>query len=368
MILLRRLIALHCLKQRPSALMSSSAAPIKNEEEGYTVPRVWKSPTGDGMGGTFGSVNLPTSGPRFARELPKGKHPLQLYSMGTPNGQKATILLEELLELGVDGAEYDAWYVNIFEGDQFGSGFVDLNPNSKIPTLLDTTASTTDTEENGAGRGGATMFESGSILLQLSEKFGNKFCPPSRRGEVLNWLFWQMGSAPYLGGGFGHFYSYAPTKMKYPIDRFSMEVKRQLDVLEKQLEKTKKYVAGDDYTLADIAIWPWYGNLALGNLYPNSDIFLNVEEEYPRVVEWAKLVLRRPAVQRGRIVNKKDFLKERHSSSDFDDETVKAKAEAETKKLLEGGRAGTKSKKRGSDQIVADERGVPREPDNIQSK
>jgi len=240
-----------------------------------------------------------------------GRHPLQLYSMGTPNGQKVTIMLEELLEAGYAGAEYDAWYVGIFDGDQFTSGFVDINPNSKIPALVDTTAASNE--------GNRRMFESGSILLQLADKFDGYLLPSKNRGEVLNWLFWQMGSAPFLGGGFGHFYRYAPVKLKYPIDRFAMEVKRQLDVLEKQLQKTNQtYIAGDEYTIADIAIWPWYGNLVLGNLYDDSDVFLNVREEYPSVVSWAKRVLARPAVQRGRKVNKKAFLKERHDASDFE--------------------------------------------------
>lgn len=221
--------------------MSSTEA---NSPPGYTVPKVWK-PAGD-LGGKFGSINQPTSGAREERELPKGKHPLQLHSLATPNGQKVTIFLEELLALGHTGAEYDAYPIDISSGDQFTSGFVEINPNSKIPALLDTT---TDT----------AIFESGSILLQLAEKFDSALLPADKRSEVLNWLFWQMGSAPYLGGGFGHFYSYAPTKMQYPIDRFSMETKRQLDVLEKQLTKTNKFIAGDEYTIADIAIYPWYG-------------------------------------------------------------------------------------------------------------
>jgi len=252
--------------------------------------------------------------------------------MGTPNGQKITIMLEELLAAGYKGAEYDAFYINIFSGDQFGSGFVDVNPNSKIPALLDTTTNPH-----------TKMFESGSILLQLSEKFDNFACPPQKRAEVLNWLFWQMGSAPvsrsflfvtcsswctktsliaslqYLGGGFGHFYAYAPYKMKYPIDRFTMEVKRQLDVLEKHLAKRgTKYMLGDDITLADIAIHPWYGHLVLGKGYDNAEIFLNAVEEYPHVIKWAKEMESRPAVKRGNIVNKKAYVKERHSASDFD--------------------------------------------------
>ncbi|CAJ1934047.1 unnamed protein product [Cylindrotheca closterium] len=281
---------------------------LANNEDEYVPPKVWKV---DGEnGGKFASINSPTAGARETKELPKGKHPLQLYSLGTPNGQKVTIFLEEMLLLGNKEAEYDAWLINIGEGDQFGSDFVDLNPNSKIPALLDTT---TDTR----------MFESGSILLQLSEKFDNAFLPKEMRSEVLNWLFWQMGSAPYVGGGFGHFYAYAPYKMKYPIDRFTMETKRQLDVLEKQLIKTNKFIAGDQYTLADIAIWPWYGSLVLGNVYPNSEVFLNCEEDYPNVLRWAKEVMARPAVNRGKRVNKSwgeegENLKERHDASDFD--------------------------------------------------
>lgn len=281
--------------------------------EEYLPPTVW---TPDApMGGKFGGINQPTAGAREERELPRGKHPLQLYSMGTPNGQKVTILLEELLEVGHEGAEYDAYFIDIMAGDQFTSGFVDLNPNSKIPALLDTTTNT-------------RMFESGSILLQLSDKFDHAFVPQEARSEVMNWLFWQMGSAPYLGGGFGHFFSYAPSKMKYPIDRFTMETKRQLDVLEQQLAKPDhKFIVGDDYTLADIAIYPWYGLLALGQLYEGSDIFLNVAQDYPNVVRWAKDVKARPAVQRGSIVNKTwgtVSLKERHAASDFDNITNEA--------------------------------------------
>ena len=262
------------------------------------------------MGGKFGGINRPTAGAREERDLPRGKHPLQLYSLGTPNGQKITILLEELLAAGHTGAEYDAHYVDIMEGDQFTSGFVALNPNSKIPALLDTTTHT-------------RMFESGSILLQLSEKFNHAFCPASKRPEILNWLFWQMGAAPYLGGGFGHFFAYAPSKMKYPIDRFTMEVKRQLDVLEQQLaQPDHPYMTGAEYTLADIAIYPWYGLLVLGHLYEGSDVFLNVTDDYPHVVQWAKRIQARPAVQRGSIVNKTwgddATLKERHDASDFD--------------------------------------------------
>lgn len=285
----------------------ADATPSKKPKlDEYAPPKVWVQD--EQNGGTWASINRPTAGAREQKELPKGKHPLQLYSLGTPNGQKVTIFLEELLELGYKDAEYDAWLINIGDGDQFGSGFVDINPNSKIPALLDTTTN-------------QKMFESGSILLQLSEKFDNAFVPDAQRGEVLNWLFWQMGSAPYLGGGFGHFYHYAPYPMKYPIDRFTMEIKRQLDVLEKQLTKTGKYIVGDEYTLADIAIFPWYGHLLLGNLYGEAATFLNVEQDYPNGMRWAKDVLARPAVNRGKRVNNtwdKDNLKERHDASDFD--------------------------------------------------
>mmetsp|Transcript_18056 Transcript_18056/g.38924 ORF Transcript_18056/g.38924 Transcript_18056/m.38924 type:complete len:300 (-) Transcript_18056:6-905(-) len=281
----------------------------------YTLPKIW---TDDGQnGGKFAGINKSTSGARHDKELPKGKHPLQLYSLGTPNGQKVTILLEELLARGYEGAEYDAWIISL-GGDQFGSGFVEINPNSKIPALIDTTTNT-------------RMFESGSIMIQLSEKFDNAFLPANFRSEVLNWLFWQMGSAPFVGGGFGHFYNYAPYKMKYPIDRYAMETKRQLDVLERQLTKQSSeagegkdfYLVGDEYTLADIAIFPWYGHLVLGNQYKDADIFLNVKEEYPTVIKWAEGIMARPAVDRGCRVNKSwgaegENLKERHDASDFD--------------------------------------------------
>lgn len=278
-----------------------------NNKDEYVPPKVW-APAPD-MGGKFGGINRPTAGARELRDLPVGKHPLQLYSLGTPNGQKITILLEELLEAGHSGAEYDAHYIDIMKGDQFTSGFVALNPNSKIPALLDTKTNT-------------RMFESGSMLLQLAEQFDHAFLPAGVRPEILHWLFWQMGSAPYLGGGFGHFYSYAPYKMQYPIDRFSMEVKRQMDVLEQQLaQPNHTYLTGEEYTLADIAIYPWYGLLALGKLYEGSRVFLNVDEDYPHVVKWAERIQARPAVRRGSIVNKTwgdVFLKERHDASDFD--------------------------------------------------
>ena len=297
--------------------MSTEATTPQDE---YTPPTVWKP--ADEMGGTFGSINRPTAGSRTEKELPKGQHPLQLYSMGTPNGQKVTILLEELLAAGHSGAEYDAHYVDIFTGDQFTSGFVALNPNSKIPALLDATSDT-------------NLFESGSILLYLSEKFENAFCPAAQRAQVLNWLFWQMGSAPYLGGGFGHFYAYAPYKMKYPIDRFTMETKRQLDVLEQHLKVSgNKYIVGDDFTIADMAIFPWYGQLVLGKSYKNAETFLNVAEDYPTLIRWAKDVDSRPAVQRGLLVNRKDYVQDRHCAADIDtvlaaEDEKKRKAEAE---------------------------------------
>jgi GST-like protein len=258
----------------------------KNGDDSYVLPKVW-SPPGN-LGGKFGAINLPTAGTRFEKDLPPpGKHPLQLYSTGTPNGQKVTIFLEELLELGITEAEYDAFHIDIFKGDQFSSGFCNLNPNSKIPALLDTTTNT-------------KVFETGSILLQLSEKFDNALCPIEARPQVLNWLFWQIGSAPYIGGGFGHFFAYAPIKLQYPIDRFTMETKRQLDVLEQEFSK-RKYIAGDDYglTIADIAIYAWHGQVVLGKVYKDAETFLNVEEEYPNFVRWAKEIEARPAVKRG---------------------------------------------------------------------
>jgi GSH-dependent disulfide-bond oxidoreductase len=273
----------------------------------YVPPQVWQwhKPSG----GAFASINRPVSGATHEKELPVGKHPLQLYSQGTPNGQKVTILLEELLALGHAGAEYDAWLIRIQEGDQFGSGFVDVNPNSKIPALLDR-----------GGKEPIRVFESGSILLYLAEKFG-AFLPRdiAHRTEALSWLFWQMGSAPYLGGGFGHFYVYAPVKIEYAIDRFTMEAKRQLDVLEKRLAQ-HAFIAGDEYTIADIAIWPWYGQVALGVVY-NAAEFLQVRE-YPNLLRWAEKIGARPAVQRGRKVNKTNGepagqLHERHDAGDF---------------------------------------------------
>ena len=277
----------------------------------YTPPKVWT--WNQASGGRFASINRPVSGPTHDKELPVGRHPLQLYSLGTPNGVKVTVMLEELLALGHRGAEYDAWLIRISDGDQFGSGFVASNPNSKIPALVD--------------RSGPTpirVFESGAILMHLAEKFG-AFLPieAGARAECLSWLFWQMGSAPYLGGGFGHFYAYAPTKMEYPIDRFAMEVKRQLDVLDHRLAGTE-YLAGGDYTIADIATWPWYGGLAKGWLYEAAE-FLQVQE-YKNVQRWADAIGERPAVQRGRMVNRvtgepASQLHERHNAGDFDTKT-----------------------------------------------
>lgn len=277
----------------------------------YTPPKVWewKKPSG----GTFASINRPIAGPTHEKELPVGKHPLQLYSLATPNGVKVTVMLEELLAKGHSGAEYDAWIIRIGDGDQFGSGFVDINPNSKIPAMMDR-----------SGPEPVRLFESGSILVYLAEKFG-EFLPTSgpARAEVMNWLFWQMGSAPYLGGGFGHFYAYAPVKIEYAIDRFAMEAKRQLDVLNRNLAD-RRFMAGEDYSIADMAIWPWYGQLALGRQY-NAGEFLNVES-YEHVQRWAKEIDARTPVQRGRMVNRafgepEMQLHERHDASDFDTKT-----------------------------------------------
>ena len=277
----------------------------------YVPPKVWvwNKPNG----GKFESINRPTSGAQREKALPVGKHPLQLYSLATPNGQKVTILLEELLALGHKGAEYDAWLIRISEGEQFGSGFVEVNPNSKIPALMDR-----------SGPEPIRVFESGSILFYLAEKF-DAFLPKDvkTRTEAMSWLFWQMGSAPYLGGGFGHFYAYAPFKMEYPIDRFAMEVKRQLDVLDKQLAK-HRYVAGEEYTIADMAVWPWYGALAKGLVY-NAGEFLSVQD-YKNVQRWTDQIAKRPAVKRGRMVNRvsgdpASQLHERHEASDFDTRT-----------------------------------------------
>ena len=275
----------------------------------YVPPGIWT--WDEPSGGQFAAINRPIAGPTYEKELPVGNHPFQLYSLGTPNGQKVSIMFEELLERGHSGAEYDAWLIDINKGYQFGSGFVEVNPNSKIPALVDR-----------SGPEPIRVFESGAILVHLAEKFG-EFLPPSgaARAETLSWLFWQMGSAPFLGGGFGHFFAYAPTKQEYPINRYAMETKRQLDVLNRRLAN-HEYVAGGDYTVADIAIWPWYGALALGRSYERADEFLAVHE-YEHVQRWAKQVDARPAVKRGRIVNKTngdpaEQLRERHDASDFD--------------------------------------------------
>ncbi|MDP7652106.1 MAG: glutathione-dependent disulfide-bond oxidoreductase [Rhodospirillales bacterium] len=277
----------------------------------YTPPKVWKWEGQDG--GAYTSTNRPIAGPTHEKELPVGKHPLQLYSLGTPNGVKVTVLLEELLALGHEGAEYDAWLIRINDGDQFGSGFVEINPNSKIPALMDHS-----TEPP------TRVFESGSILLYLAEKFG-AFLPSDSalRPECLSWLFWQMGSTPYLGGGFGHFYTYAPEMFEYPIDRFTMEVKRQLDVLDRHLAENR-YMCGDEYTIADIAIWPWYGGLAIFQQYGAAE-FLDVES-YTHVMRWAKEIHSRDSAKRGRMVNRvrgelHEQLRERHDASDFETKT-----------------------------------------------
>ncbi len=278
-----------------------------NDASPYAPAKVWKWEKENG--GQFASINRPTAGPTHDKELPVGKHPMQLYSLGTPNGVKITVMLEELLALGFAGAEYDAWLVSIGDGDQFGSGFVEANPNSKIPALMDH-SSTTPTR----------IFESGAILLHLAEKFG-AFLPsdPAQRPECLSWLFWQMGSAPYLGGGFGHFYAYAPAKIEYCIDRYAMEVKRQLDVLDRHLADNQ-YMCGDEYTIADIAIWPWYGAVVLNNVYEAAE-FLDAGS-YKHLGRWTREIAARDAVRRGRMVNRvrgplEEQLRERHDASDF---------------------------------------------------
>ena len=286
----------------------------------YTTPKVWH--WDKESGGKFANINRPISGATHDEELPVGRHPLQLYSLATPNGVKVTVMLEELLEHGYAGAEYDAWLIKIGDGDQFGSGFVSVNPNSKIPALMD--------------RSGPTpirIFESGAILMHLAEKF-DAFLPhdAASRAECLSWLFWQVGSAPYLGGGFGHFYAYAPTKIEYAIDRFAMEVKRQLDVLDKRLAN-HAYLAGNDYTIADMAVWPWYGGLAKGLLYEAGE-FLQVQE-YTNLQRWADTIAARPAVQRGRVVNRNfgepsSQLHERHDAGDFLTKTQDKFLDAET--------------------------------------
>ena len=277
----------------------------------YTPPKIWSASKGDG--GRFASINRPTAGPTHDKELPVGRHPLQLYSLGTPNGVKVTVMLEELLAAGHMGAEYDAWLIRINDGEQFGSGFVSVNPNSKIPALLDR-----------SGPIPIRVFESGAILLYLAEKFG-AFLPTdgAKRAECLSWLFWQMGSAPFLGGGFGHFYAYAPTKIEYAINRYAMEVKRQLDVLDRRLAQTP-YLVGDEYTIADMAVWPWYGTLVKGQLYEAGE-FLQVQT-YTHVLRWTNQVAQRPAVRRGRMVNRTwgeptSQLHERHDAGDFETRT-----------------------------------------------
>lgn len=293
---------------------------MTNEAETYTPPAIW---TWDKeSGGRFANINRPISGSTHDKELPVGNHPLQLYSLGTPNGQKVTIMLEELLALGHAGAEYDAWLIRINEGDQFGSGFVGVNPNSKIPALLDHSGPTP-----------IRVFESGAILLHLAEKFG-AFLPtePGQRAECLSWLFWQMGSAPYLGGGFGHFYAYAPTRIEYAIDRFAMEIKRQLDVLDRRLGESA-FLAGDEYTIADMAVWPWYGAVVKGLVYEAGE-FLQVQE-YQNVQRWTNLIATRAAVKRGRMVNRvsgdpASQLHERHEAGDFETMTQDKLAVAAT--------------------------------------
>lgn len=277
----------------------------------YVPPKIWS--WNKDNGGRFANINRPIAGPTHDKELPVGKHPLQLYSLATPNGVKVTVLLEELLAAGHTGAEYDAWLIRINEGDQFGSGFVGINPNSKIPALLDRTGTTP-----------VRVFESGAILVYLAEKFG-AFLPtdPAARAECMSWLFWQMGAGPYLGGGFGHFYAYAPTRIEYAIDRFAMEVKRQLDVLDRRLGEAE-FLAGDAYTIADIAVWPWYGALVKGLVYDAGE-FLQVQD-YTNVIRWTDQIAARPAVKRGRKVNRvmgdpASQLRERHDADDFDTRT-----------------------------------------------
>jgi GST-like protein len=285
----------------------------------YTPPKVWT--WNKENGGRFANINRPVAGPTHDKELPVGRHPLQLYSLATPNGVKVTVMLEELLALGHSGAEYDAWLIRINEGDQFGSGFVAANPNSKIPALVDR-----------SGKKPIRVFESGAILLHLAEKFGAFLPTDDTRAEALSWLFWQMGSAPYLGGGFGHFYAYAPTKIEYAIDRFAMEVKRQLDVLDRRLAEAE-YLAGSQYTIADMAVWPWYGGMAKGLMYEGGE-FLDVQS-YRHVQRWTDQIAQRPAVKRGRMVNRAfgdpaSQLWERHEASDFETKTAdKLQAAAE---------------------------------------
>ena len=282
-----------------------------NDSPSYTPPSIWSWKKENG--GRFANINRPTAGLTHEKDLPVGRHPLQLYSLATPNGVKVTVMLEELLALGHGGAEYDAWLIRINDGDQFGSGFVEVNPNSKIPALSDR-----------SGHTPVRVFESGAILLYLAEKFG-AFLPAGgpRRAECLSWLFWQMGSAPFLGGGFGHFYAYAPSKIEYAIDRYAMEVKRQLDVLDRRLAESP-YLAGDEYSIADMAVWPWYGTLVQGQLYEAGE-FLQVQA-YTHILRWTDQIAQRPAVQRGRMVNRtwgesSSQLHERHDAGDFDTRT-----------------------------------------------
>src|SRR6202034_166894 len=290
---------------------SSPGVARMTDSSPYTPPKVWA--WNKENGGRFASINRPIAGPTHDKELPVGRHPLQLYSLATPNGVKVTVMLEELLALKMSGAEYDAWLIRINEGDQFGSGFVSANPNSKIPALMDR-----------SGAKPIRVFESGAILLYLAEKFG-AFLPTeaSARAECLSWLFWQMGSAPYLGGGFGHFYAYAPTKIEYAINRFAMEVKRQLDVLDRRLAETR-YLAGSEYTIADMAVWPWYGGLVKGKVYGAGEFL--AAQEYKNVLRWTDEIAERPAVKRGRMVNRafgelSSQLRERHDASDFETKT-----------------------------------------------
>jgi len=295
----------------PTSLQLRKTTVSMDNSSPYTPPRIWSANKENG--GRFANINRPTAGATHEKELPVGRHPLQLYSLGTPNGVKVTVMLEELLAAGHMGAEYDAWLIRINEGEQFGSGFVSINPNSKIPALLD--------------RSGPTpirVFESGAILIYLAEKF-DAFLPVSgaRRAECLSWLFWQMGSAPFLGGGFGHFYAYAPIKIEYAIDRYAMEVKRQLDVLDRRLAESP-YLAGDEYTIADMAVWPWYGTLVKGQLYEAGE-FLQVQA-YTNVLRWANQIAQRPAARRGRMVNRvvgepSSQLHERHDACDFETRT-----------------------------------------------
>jgi GST-like protein len=288
--------------------------PLSNNfPAGYQLPEIWAWEQGNG--GTFSSINKPTAGATHEKALPVGKHPLQLYSLGTPNGVKVTIMLEELLALGHQGAEYDAWLIKILDGDQFGSGFVDINPNSKIPAMVDLT-----TPEP------TRVFESGAILLYLARKF-DAFLPKNHKAntEVLNWLFWQVGATPFLGGGFGHFYAYAPIHIKYAVDRFAMEVKRQLDVLDKHLAH-HRFLAGDEYSIADMAVWPWYGALVRNDVYGNAGAFLQASD-YQHLSRWSSEIYERPAVKRGRMVNRttgepSEQLHERHDAADFDTKTL----------------------------------------------